>query len=168
MIARTWRGAVRAHDADAYLAYLRQTGFAEYASQPGHLATLGLRRIDGDAAEYLLVTLWSSPEGVRAFAGDDPERAVFYPRDDDFLVERDARVRHFEAVFAEGLALKHVEQSGQSGTPGAGAVPRHPRMAERPRGLPGSARAALGWWWHGLLAYVSALVRPGGILLCPR
>ena len=36
MIARTWRGAVRAEDSDAYLEYLNQTGLAEYGNTPGN------------------------------------------------------------------------------------------------------------------------------------
>ncbi len=171
MIARTWRGAVRPHDADAYLAYLRQTGLADYAAQPGHLATLALRRIDGGAAEYLLLTLWSSPEAVRGFAGADAERAVFYPRDDDFLIERDVRVRHFEAVFADGLVLEATPASGPNGISGEHGPPGwrdSRRVRPRGTGLPGSARAVLGWWWHGLLGYVATLARPGGIPLCAR
>jgi len=30
VIARIWRGTVRANDADSYLAYLHETGVAEY------------------------------------------------------------------------------------------------------------------------------------------
>jgi hypothetical protein len=37
-------------------------------------------------------------DAIKAFAGDDHERAVFYPEDDRFLVERDLRVRHYEVV----------------------------------------------------------------------
>ena len=35
---------------------------------------------------------------MRGFAGDDIGRAVFYPEDDRFLVERDDHVDHFEVV----------------------------------------------------------------------
>jgi hypothetical protein len=34
-------------------------------------------------------------DAVRAFAGDDPERAVFYPEDDRFLVDRELTVSHY-------------------------------------------------------------------------
>ena len=98
MIARTWAGAVRAADADAYVEYLHRTGFPEYAGTPGNRGVLALRRRVGDRAEFLLVTLWDSEEAVRAFAGDDIERAVFYPEDDRFLVERGERVNHYEVV----------------------------------------------------------------------
>src|SRR5215218_9407443 len=98
MIARVWKGATRADDADRYLDYLRRTGIAEYGVVEGHVRTITMRRIDADRAEFVLLTLWRSMEAVKAFAGDDPERAVFYPGDDRFLVARDDRVTHFEVV----------------------------------------------------------------------
>jgi heme-degrading monooxygenase HmoA len=98
MIARTWTGAVRAADADAYVEYLHRTGFPEYAATPGNRGVLGLRRVVGDRAEFLLFTLWDSEQAVRAFAGEDIERAVFYPEDDRFLIERGERVNHYEVV----------------------------------------------------------------------
>jgi len=98
MLARTWWGATRADDAESYLDYLRRTGLAAYGRIPGHRRTLTLRRINGDRAEFLIVTLWDSLEAVRRFAGDDPGRAVFYPEDDHFLVARDDRVTHYEVV----------------------------------------------------------------------
>lgn len=98
MMARTWRGATRAEDADAYVEYLEKTGFSEYRATPGNRGVLGLRRMAGDKAEFLLVTLWESEEAIRRFAGEDIERAVFYPEDDRFLIERDEHVNHFEVV----------------------------------------------------------------------
>jgi hypothetical protein len=35
---------------------------------------------------------------VRAFAGDDLVRAKYYPEDDDYLLEKELRVRHFQVV----------------------------------------------------------------------
>jgi heme-degrading monooxygenase HmoA len=99
MIARTWAGATRASDADAYLDYLHATGLAEYRNTPGNRGVLALRRIAGDRAEFLLVTLWDSDEAIRGFAGDDIERAVFYAEDDRYLVAREERVHHYEVVY---------------------------------------------------------------------
>ena len=103
MIARTWRGATKAEDADAYVEYLEKTGFPEYRATPGHRGVLALRRVNGDRAEFLLLTLWESEEAIRRFAGDEIDRAVFYPEDDRFLVERGERVGHFDVVFREGV-----------------------------------------------------------------
>jgi heme-degrading monooxygenase HmoA len=103
MIARTWRGATKAEDADAYLEYLHQTGLAEYRKTEGNRGVLGLRRIVNDRAEFLLISLWDSKEAIRQFAGDDIEKAVFYPEDERFLVERDNHVSHYEVVFDTAL-----------------------------------------------------------------
>jgi heme-degrading monooxygenase HmoA len=103
MIARTWRGATQAQDAEAYLEYLRRTGLAEYRKTPGNRGVLGLRRIVKDRAEFLLISLWDSREAIRQFAGDDIEKAVFYPEDERFLVERDDYVSHFEVAFDSAL-----------------------------------------------------------------
>ena len=98
MIARTWWGATRAADADAYLAYLEATGLAAYRATPGNRGAYALRRVVDGRAEFLLVTLWVSEEAIRAFAGEDVERAVFYPEDDRFLIERHAHVTHYDVV----------------------------------------------------------------------
>jgi heme-degrading monooxygenase HmoA len=98
MIARVWKGETRAADADAYLDYLRQTGLADYGRVAGHRRTITMRRLVGDRAEFVLLTLWDSMDAVRGFAGEDPERAVFYPEDDHFLVARDDRVTHYDVV----------------------------------------------------------------------
>ena len=98
MIARTWRGAVRAEDADAYLAYLEATGLKEYRETPGNRGVLALRRIDAERCEYLIVSLWDSLDAVKRFAGEDLEKAVFYPEDDRFLIDRDLTSTHYEVV----------------------------------------------------------------------
>jgi heme-degrading monooxygenase HmoA len=99
VIARTWRGAVRTEDAVRYADYIRDTGLAAYAATPGNRGAWMLRRdLDEGLTESVTLSLWESIDAVRAFAGDDPERAVFYPEDDAFLVERDVRVRHYQVV----------------------------------------------------------------------
>lgn len=88
MIARVWRGATHAADADAYAAYVGQCLDDERA--------LVLQRVDGDRAEIETIILFESLDDVRAFAGDDLERARFYPEDDRYLIERELTVRHFD------------------------------------------------------------------------
>lgn len=102
MIIRTWRGATRAADADAYLSYMQETGFASLRATPGNLGVLGLHRTVGDRAEFIVQSLWESEEAIKSFAGDDIGRAVFYPQDDDFLVDKDEHVDHFEVGFRSG------------------------------------------------------------------
>jgi len=102
LLVRIWRGATEVGTADDYLAYLETTGFAEYRGTPGNRGVLALRRVVDGHAELLLLTAWESEEAIRRFAGDDIERAVFYPEDDRFLVERDELVRHYQVVHVAG------------------------------------------------------------------
>ena len=95
MIARVWRGAVRAEDAEAYCEYIEDTGLSIARALPGNRGAYVGHRRDGDLAEVVTVILWDSLDDVRAFAGDDVETARFFPEDDRWLVERDLHVRHY-------------------------------------------------------------------------
>jgi heme-degrading monooxygenase HmoA len=98
MIARIWRGVTKAEDAEEYEAYVDETGIAEYKQAEGNRGAWILKRIDGDRAEFLTVSFWDSLESVSNFTGRDGdiETAVYYPEDDRFLLEREAKVKHYE------------------------------------------------------------------------
>jgi len=66
VIARVWRGAVRPRD----------------PRQPG------------GQTEFVFISLWESMEAIRRFAGDDVERAHYYPEDRDFLLHLEPTVTH--------------------------------------------------------------------------
>jgi heme-degrading monooxygenase HmoA len=74
----------------------------DYESTPGNRGVLLLRRADGDVTHFVFTTLWDSIEAIRRFAGEDPERARYYPEDDDFLLEKEELVTHAEVVLASG------------------------------------------------------------------
>jgi len=103
MIARIWRGVTREADAEAYRDYLERTGLAEYRATSGNRGVHVLLKRAAGRAEWLLLTYWESWDAIRRFAGDDVEKAVFYPEDDRFLIERGERVEHFEVVMAHRL-----------------------------------------------------------------
>lgn len=102
MVARIWKGAVRSEDGDEYAQYIRETGFSEYAGTAGNRGAWMLRRDKGEVTEFVTFSLWDSRDSIRAFAGDDIDKAVFYPEDDRFLVERDDRVAHYEVAYEVG------------------------------------------------------------------
>ncbi len=105
MIARIWTGATRTGDADAYAQYMHQVALPGYADITGNRAVLMLRRPrDDDRTEFTMITVWDSLESIIAVAGPDPERAIFYPRDEQFLVDRDLTVRHYDLYGSYGLA----------------------------------------------------------------
>jgi heme-degrading monooxygenase HmoA len=98
MIARIWRGVVREADKDTYFEYLQKTGLKEYAAVPGNRGVWTLRRVADSKCEFTLITLWDSWEAIKAFAGPDYEKAVYYPEDEKFLIERGPRVLHYEVL----------------------------------------------------------------------
>lgn len=101
MIARTWRGATTEADGDDYLEVLRETGVAACRTTDGNEGVYVLRRETEGRAEFLFVSLWESMDAVRRFAGPEPERAVFYPEDDRYLIERDESVEHWDVLVGD-------------------------------------------------------------------
>ncbi len=97
MIARVWRGATLAEHGEEYAAYLEETGMRAARAIPGSRGTLVLRRERDGQAEFETILLFDSMEDVTAFAGHEPDAAVFFAEDDRYLVERDLDVRHYEA-----------------------------------------------------------------------
>jgi heme-degrading monooxygenase HmoA len=98
MIARIWHGAVQEVDADAYYAYLRRTGILDYLRAAGNRGVYVLRRSGEGRARFLLISLWDSLAAVRGFAGDDLEKARYYPEDETFLLELQPHVFHYDVL----------------------------------------------------------------------
>jgi heme-degrading monooxygenase HmoA len=98
MIARIWRGVTRPEDAQAYEAYIEATGFAAYKQAPGNLGAWILKQVSGDRAEFVTFSFWESREAIEAFAGHDIDKAVYYPEDDRYLIERDLTVQHYDVA----------------------------------------------------------------------
>jgi hypothetical protein len=46
------------------------------------------------------LSFWESMDAVRLFAGDDPEQAVLYPGDEDFLLDTDTPIAHFDVPWS--------------------------------------------------------------------
>src|SRR3954449_6522052 len=101
MILRSWRGAVRGTDADRYAEHQSATGINDYPETEGNLGVLVLSRPRGELVEFVTLSLWESMDAVKRFAGEEPEKARFYPGDDDLLAEKDLHADHFELVEAD-------------------------------------------------------------------
>lgn len=99
MIARIWHGRVPADNADSYHAYLLKTGVADYEATPGNRGTYVLRRVEDQVAHFEILTFWDSVDAIKAFAGENLERARYYPEDDEFLLEREPHVKHLEVLY---------------------------------------------------------------------
>ena len=109
MIARIWRGITLAEKADSYLDYLRETGLRDYAKTAGNRDVRVLRRIQGEHCEIMLVTFWDSMDSVSAFAGENPDRSVYYPEDEQYLLEMEPLVRHYEVVDLDSTSATEAD-----------------------------------------------------------
>src|SRR5262245_42042448 len=98
MIARIWHGVTQAAKSDEYLDFLKRTGVPDYQATEGNRGVYVLRNINGDGAHFLTVSFWESFQAIRRFAGDEVEKARYYPEDKDFLLEFEPRVQHYEVL----------------------------------------------------------------------
>ena len=99
MIARMWRGRVRTEKAAEYVEIVERTGMAGYRRTPGNVGAQLLTRDLGDGrTELITISWWSSLDDIKAFAGEDIDVAKYYPEDDEYLVDRDATVAHFQVA----------------------------------------------------------------------
>lgn len=101
MIARIWHGRTAASDAEEYAEFVKERAVPDYGSVDGLRKLYFLRRLDGDTAHFVLVTLWDSMTSVHEFAGEPPEKAKYYPEDDRFLLEKEEATTLYEVFFAK-------------------------------------------------------------------
>ena len=98
MIARIWHGVTAAAKSEQYLDYLNETGVPDYRATEGNRGVYVMRRVEGDRAHFLTLSFWASIDDIKGFAGPDPERARYYPEDEEFLLGFEPTVGHYEVV----------------------------------------------------------------------
>ncbi len=98
MIARVWHGTTSKENRAAYLEYLKDTGLKEFKRSKGNVGAFILVRDSQELTEYLVVTLWESMSAIQGFAGKDPSRPVYYPKDSEFLLGLEDSVKHYEVA----------------------------------------------------------------------
>ena len=96
MIARIWRGVTPASKADRYLDYLNSTGVPDSRATDGNEGVYVFRRVEDDRAHFLFVSFRDSIGAIEKFAGPEVEKARYYPEDEQFLLELEPLVQHFD------------------------------------------------------------------------
>ena len=99
VIAQVWHGVVPKAKSVGYLEYIKKTGMKDYARTPGNLGATIWMREDGKKTEFLVVSYWKSMGATKRFAGEDPEKARYYQKDVDFLLESEPKVKHYKVAF---------------------------------------------------------------------
>ena len=96
MIARIWHGRTKADHYEAYTNFMRERAIPDYQSTDGFVDLSFLRKVDGDIAHFKLITYWENLDVIKNFAGEDFEKAKYYPEDDNYLIEFPEFVEHYE------------------------------------------------------------------------
>lgn len=98
MIARVWTCRTPLETADAFEAHLLATGVAEVEKTPGNAGATVLRRERGGVAHFVMISYWESFEAIRAFAGEDADRAWLHGDDALYRLDPDLFVTHHTVV----------------------------------------------------------------------
>ncbi len=100
MIARIWNGKTRIEDFEEYTEFMKSRAIPDYKKTKGFVKLTFLRNTNDDIGHFKLITFWENLEVIKNFAGEDFEKAKYYPEDEKFLLEFEEKVTHYE-VFAE-------------------------------------------------------------------
>ncbi|HXZ79520.1 MAG TPA: antibiotic biosynthesis monooxygenase [Terriglobales bacterium] len=100
MIARVWHGWTKPENANAYEHLLRSEILPGIHRVAGYRGAYLLRSDGkgGDEVAFITITLFDSMDAVRAFAGEDYEKAVILPEAHKLLARFDAKSQHYQAV----------------------------------------------------------------------
>jgi len=96
MITRVWHGRTKTTDAEPYRKFVINTGVKDYISTAGNLGAQIWQRPEGDVTHIWTVSWWTDIESIKAFAGDEIDKAKYYDEDKNYLLEFEPHVMHYE------------------------------------------------------------------------
>ena len=100
-VVRVWKGYGTAEGAALYCGdHFSKTVLPQLRALTGFLDANVLVRSLGDGTEVVVATVWESIDAVRAFAGDEYEKAVVEPIVRDLLERFDDKVTHYTVAVA--------------------------------------------------------------------
>jgi heme-degrading monooxygenase HmoA len=116
VIVRIWRGREKKDRAGAYRRHLEASVFPQLKSLPGFVGASLLQRqgAEGEGAEVLVMTRWTSMQAIEAFAGPEPEKAVVEPGARAVLSSFDDFVTHHEVVLELAASATLATQLGSA------------------------------------------------------
>jgi heme-degrading monooxygenase HmoA len=100
MIARKWCAAASKADAELYVRHFERKVAPALKALPGHHGAWLLRRDRHGGVEFVALTLWSSRDSIKAFAGDDIGKAHVEPEARAVLTKFDDTAEHYEVAVA--------------------------------------------------------------------
>jgi hypothetical protein len=82
--------------AEEYLDLMRRIALPEYRATSGNHGAWCLCRKEADVVHFEMLTFWEDTDAIKRFAGYDYVKAKYYDFDSDYLLEKEAGVRHYE------------------------------------------------------------------------
>jgi len=107
MITRIWHGKTKKEDADIYLQYVIDTGIKDYLKSEGNLNVQIWQMDEEDITHILTVTNWNDLDSIKGFAGNDFEKAKYYPEDETYLLELEEKVKHYKTFSFSNQQIKN-------------------------------------------------------------
>ncbi len=99
MISRIWHGWTKREDADRYEKLLRSEVLPGIHRIRGYTGAYLMRRdAPNNEVEFVTITQFTDFHAVKAFAGEDYERAVIAPGAGPLLTHYDERSAHYETL----------------------------------------------------------------------
>ena len=111
MIARVWHGKTTSSNQEDYTRLLKTLAVPDYAKTTGFKGLSFLTNIQGKEAHFTLITYWENMEVIKNFAGDDVEKAKYYPEDSKFLLEFEEKVNHYESYLVSTMSKGDLPSS---------------------------------------------------------
>ena len=105
MIARVWSAQATPAQAPAYIDHLRGDVLPKLKALDGYAGAWLFERALVSDVEIVVTTFWQSLDAIRAFAGDELDRAVVAPEAAALLTQFDRRVRHYEVAVMDDTGL---------------------------------------------------------------
>jgi heme-degrading monooxygenase HmoA len=98
MYAREWKCRCPKRHKEDFIQYLYETGIKDTSCTHGFCGAQIFTRELADEVEITLITYWDTMESIRAFSGEDIEKAVLYPEDYKYELKPDAHATHYVVV----------------------------------------------------------------------
>ena len=77
---------------------MQETGLSAFEKTEGNRGYYVLRKSEQDGTRFMILSLWESMDAIKRFAGNDPGKARFFPEDDEYLVEKELCVEHYDVL----------------------------------------------------------------------
>ncbi len=98
MISRQWKGIVKEQSHDEYVSFLKNVVLKDASTLSGYCgASIYERELDG-AYEFMVATNWVDLASIKAFAGEDINKAMVPEEAQHMMISYDKTALHYDVL----------------------------------------------------------------------